>query len=152
MEILPEKLLITTISKEKKIRYFIWEIWVFTLLLLCFFYQQILLVFGCKDAQSEAFEQAAKRGNYRCKMAHTAESAMDYYLKKLPEVRLMMMFYFVFLSILHTLLTRQYQTLHLFKIYFLLRWSRWLYYYLFYNQILLFGKNLLIFHLGWIII
>lgn len=47
---------------------------------------EILLVFGCNDEQSDGFEQAAKKGNYKCKLTHTAENAMDYYLKKLPEL------------------------------------------------------------------
>ncbi|XP_066916925.1 high affinity cAMP-specific and IBMX-insensitive 3',5'-cyclic phosphodiesterase 8B-like isoform X1 [Clytia hemisphaerica] len=47
---------------------------------------EILLVFGCKDKQSDALENAAKKGSYRCRLATTAESAMEYYLKKLPEL------------------------------------------------------------------
>jgi len=46
----------------------------------------ILLVFGTNDNQSDAFISAAKRGSYKCKLQSTSESAMEYYLKKLPEL------------------------------------------------------------------
>eukprot|EP00794_Sanderia_malayensis_P009997 gene9997-11019_t len=52
-------------------------------------YQQpmeVLLVFGKEDPQTDAFMSACSQGGYRCKIAHSSESAMEYYLRRQPEV------------------------------------------------------------------
>lgn len=43
-------------------------------------------MFGCDDGQSDGFVGGAKLGSYKCQLHYTVESAMEYYLKKLPEV------------------------------------------------------------------
>ncbi|XP_057300369.1 high affinity cAMP-specific and IBMX-insensitive 3',5'-cyclic phosphodiesterase 8B-like isoform X2 [Hydractinia symbiolongicarpus] len=47
---------------------------------------EVLLIFGSDDGQSDAFISGAKRGGYKYKLQYTTETAMDYYLKKLPEL------------------------------------------------------------------
>jgi len=47
---------------------------------------EVLLVFGKEDQQTDAFMSACSQGGYRCRIAHTSENAMEYYLKKQPEV------------------------------------------------------------------
>ncbi|XP_065059592.1 high affinity cAMP-specific and IBMX-insensitive 3',5'-cyclic phosphodiesterase 8B-like [Rhopilema esculentum] len=47
---------------------------------------EVLLVFGKEDQQTDAFVSACNQGGYRSKIAHTSESAMEYYLRRQPEV------------------------------------------------------------------
>eukprot|EP00795_Rhopilema_esculentum_P005879 gene5879-11206_t len=48
--------------------------------------RDVLLVFGKEDQQTDAFVSACNQGGYRSKIAHTSESAMEYYLRRQPEV------------------------------------------------------------------
>lgn len=50
------------------------------------FPMEVQLVFGSEDSQSQAFTAAAKKGGYKCKLHTTSETALDYYLKRLPEL------------------------------------------------------------------
>ncbi len=50
------------------------------------FVEQVLLVFGKEDAQSDAFWWAADKGGYKCNLTRHAETALECYLEKHHDV------------------------------------------------------------------